>query len=139
MNALAGGQRKDRAAELPAAEARLRDLLAEAHGAIRDMDRLIREHRALMADTAHAAQDAAFRAGCEEINRFSAHFQRQMNDAAEELNQAVRGAREQVADAITPTKLVVDANGGVTIEFGGDLFDSAIPVANIDLPRSVPS
>lgn len=132
-----GARRKDRAAELPAAEGRLRELLAEAHGAIRDMERLLREHRALIADNGRAAADAAFRASSQEMSRFSAHFQRQMNEAAGELNTAVHAARNQIADAITPTKLVVDAQGGVQIEFGGDLFDAAVPVANVELPRTL--
>jgi ABC-type transporter Mla subunit MlaD len=132
------GRRKDRAAELPDAEARLRELLAEVHGATRDLDRLLREARGLINDNAKAAADAAFRASSEEMKRFSAHFQRQMNEAAIELNSAVSRAREQVINAITPTSLVVDDKSGlVRIEFSGELFDADVPVAPLPAPASM--
>jgi F0F1-type ATP synthase membrane subunit b/b' len=127
--------RRARAEQLPEAEARLRELLAEAHGAIQDLGRLLREFRAVSAGNAQAARDAAYTAGCEQITLLSSHLQEQMNQAATDLNDAVTRARHDVMEAITPTAIhIVDADeengqrGLVTIEFAGNLFDDKIEV-----------
>jgi F0F1-type ATP synthase membrane subunit b/b' len=127
--------RKDREPELPAAAEALRELLGQAHGAIRDLERLLREFRAAAADNAQAAREAAYAAGCEQITALSVHLQEQMNQAATDLNEAVSRARLDVAAAITPTSIhIVDADdesgtpGLVTIEFAGNLFDDKIEV-----------
>jgi hypothetical protein len=127
--------RRARAEQVPEAEERLRELLAEAHGAVQDLERLLRGFRAATADNAKAARDAAFEAGCEQINLFGAHLQQEMNQAATDLNEAVTRARHDIMAAITPTAIhIVDADeatgerGLVTIEFAGNLFDDMIEV-----------
>lgn len=133
------GRRKDRAGELDDTEARLRGLLTEAHGTVRDLDRLLREARNLVNDNAKAAADASFRSASEEMNRFSAHFQRQMNAAAQELNAAVSAARDQVIDAIAPEVVSIDPETGfIAVRFAGALFDAQVPVADLGPPKSVP-
>jgi acetate kinase len=127
--------RRARAEQVPEAEARLRELLAEAHGAIQDLDRLLRDFRAAVADNARAAREAAYAAGCEQITLLGAHLQEQMNKAATDLNERVTSARHDIAAAITPTAIhIEDADeeagirGLVTIEFAGNLFDDAVAV-----------
>ncbi|HEX4399651.1 MAG TPA: hypothetical protein VH136_18575 [Trebonia sp.] len=125
--------RRARAEQVPEAEAALRELLADAHGAIQDLTRLLKEVRAAIAAGAAAADKAAYDAADKQILAFQEHLQREANKASADLNEAVTRARLDVAAAITPTAIHVteavgDQPGLVSIDFAGHLFDDAVTV-----------
>lgn len=120
--------------ELPAQLAELRELIREGHGVTKDLRAAIKEAAALTRDMADACAKAAFDASSDEMNRWAAHVQQEMNDRARDLNRAVTAARDHIGRALLPKIASVDLSGDVpalTIQFEGNLFDADVP-----LPRT---
>lgn len=122
--------------ELPARLAELRELIREAHGATKDLRGAIREARdyangliSLVDAAADAARTAAFHAGEAQMAELGAHLQRQMNQAAADLNRAVDEARRHIVKQLTLTRLLQGEDGGIVAEFASNQFDAEVPVA----------
>lgn len=123
--------------ELPGQLAELRELIREAHGATKDLNRAIKEAREfadglvkLVDAAAESARRAAYDAGAEQMREFQAHIQAEMNRSAAKLNQAVIEARGHIGRALTPkVAMALDADpGALVVQFEGNLFDAEIPV-----------
>jgi len=106
----------------------LRELVREAHGAIRDLDRLLAEYRRVARDTAHDAQTRVFAAANAELGRFSAHLQREANALAKQLNTAILAAQRNITDSLAISEVFETADGKLGIKFAGGLFDDQVPV-----------
>jgi hypothetical protein len=125
--------------ELPGQLAQLRELVREAHGATKDLNRAIREAREYadnllkMVDAAaDASRRAAYDAGCSQLAEFQEHLQGEMNRSAAKLNQAVIDARAHICRALTPKLASLDlADNGepgvLMVQFEGNLFDADVP------------
>jgi F0F1-type ATP synthase membrane subunit b/b' len=120
--------------ELPRQLAELRELIPEAHAAVKDLTGVLREYRKIMADGVHAARDAAENAATEEMHRFAVHLQKEMNAAAADLNEAVNTARKAITQQLTPRAVTVDADGKVHFTFTGH-FDQDVPPETADRKR----
>jgi uncharacterized protein YukE len=121
-------------AELTELLGELRTLIREAHEATKDARAAIRECKALTRDMADACARAAFEASNDEMARWAAHVQREMNGRAAYLNRAVIAAREHIGRAMLPKigELLLDTDtdqpARLMIEFSGSLFDAGVPV-----------
>jgi hypothetical protein len=123
--------------ELPGQLAQLRELVREAHGATKDLNRAIREAKSYadnlvrMVDAAaEASRRAAYDAGCEQLAAFQEHLQGEMNRSAAKLNQAVIDARGHIGRALTPKVATYALDGdpaALVIQFEGNLFDADVP------------
>jgi hypothetical protein len=115
--------------ELGAQLAELRGLIREAHGATKDLRAAIREARALAADTARETERAARQAAVEEMKRFEAHVQAEMDRSAADLNRAVTAARDHVVKALRPKLAAMEVNDRdeitrLAVTFDANLFDA---------------
>jgi hypothetical protein len=111
----------DRASEIT----ELRELIREAHGAIKDMERLLRDFRQAGREGAEQGRTAAQEAAKAEMARFQEHIQGQMDEAARDLNRAVEAARMQVIKQLTVSELESGPDGkGLKVKFAGNLFDA---------------
>lgn len=107
--------------------AQLRELIREAHGAVKDLRAAIRDAKALAAVAADAAALAAHDAAAEEMQRGADHLQREMNQQATQLNRAVQAARRHiVAQLATAWLEPPDESGRFQIKFEVPLFDDQI-------------
>jgi hypothetical protein len=121
--------------ELPRQLAELRELIREAHGATKDLNRAIREAREYadnlvkMVDAAaDASRRAAFAAGAEQLAEYQAHIQAEMNRSAAELNKAIVAAREHIGRALRPKIASIDpGDATIVLQFEGALFDANVP------------
>jgi ABC-type transporter Mla subunit MlaD len=121
--------------ELPRQLGELRELIREAHGATKDLNRAIREARDFadnlvkMVDAAaDASRRAAWAAGAEQLAEYQAHIQGEMNRSAAELNKAIVAAREHIGRALRPKIASIEPEEGtLVIQFEGALFDADVP------------
>ena len=121
---------------LPGQLAELRELVREAHGATKDLNRAIKEARAfadglvqLVDAAADAARNAAHAAGVEQMREFEAHIQAEMNRNAANLNRSIQEARGHIARALRPKVVALDPESAtMAIQFEGNLFADDIPV-----------
>lgn len=118
---LSGGPADEAAAEL-------RELIREAHGATRDLARVLRECRELRAELANQARDAAAAAANAEIERFSRHLQNEMNRHAADLNAGVARAQNHIIKTLTLARAEPDPGGGLRFIFDGAPFDADVPL-----------
>jgi uncharacterized protein YukE len=118
-------------AELPAQLAELRELIRQAHGATKDLRAAIREARKMTDDMADACAKAAYEASNDEMARWAAHVQREMNTRAADLNRAVDAARRHIISQLTMTRLIPSGDG-LRVEFAGANFDDDVPAAEPD-------
>jgi hypothetical protein len=125
---------EERAARAEEAERRLREATAEAHGAIRDLDRMLREYRELAkatnAASAAAAAKAAGEAANAELISFAAEFQKMANDSAADLNASIEAARLAIMAALSVSELEpveIDGHTGLRVKWAGGLFDDKVP------------
>ena len=103
----------------------LRELIREAHGAIKDMERLLRDFRQAAREGAEQGRAAAQEAAKAEMDRFNEHLQGQMDAAAKDLNRAVEAARMHVVKQLTVSELESGPDGkGLRVKFAGNLFDA---------------
>jgi uncharacterized protein YukE len=128
-------------AELTELLGELRGLVREAHEAAKDARAAIRECKALTRDMADSCARAAFEASNDEMARWAAHVQREMNGRAADLNRAVVAARDHIGRALMPKigELLLDTDAAeparLVLEFEGSLFDADVPVPpEPDLP-----
>jgi uncharacterized protein YukE len=121
-------------AELTELLGELRGLVREAHEAAKDARAAIRECKALTRDMADACAKAAFEASNDEMARWAAHVQREMNARAADLNRAVIAARDHIGRAMLPKigELLLDSDAAeparLVVEFSAALFDAEVPV-----------
>lgn len=111
-----------------AAAAELRELIREAHGATRDLTRLLRECREMKAHLAHEAEAAANQAATDEINRFSRHLQQEMNRHAANLNASVDRAQRHIVKSLSNAKFVTTEDGELAIRFLHGKFNDDVPL-----------
>lgn len=109
----------------PVAEAgRLRELIRDAHAAVKDLRAAIRdtEHtRAQLAAEFHAA-------ATEEIERVANHMQAASNEHARDLNIAVEAARQEIAARLFDARIEYDeAAGNFRIVIPGARFIEDTP------------
>ena len=111
--------------ELPGLLIELRELIRQAHAAIKDGNQLLKELRAISAEGAERARTAAERAAVTEMQRFQAHIQAEMDRHASDLNRSVSAARLQVIKALTVKKIAERPDGkGLEVSFTGNLFNA---------------
>lgn len=109
---------KDEAAEL-------RELIREAHGAIKDLDRLLAQARQVIRDGAVQARDAAHRATEEELDSFAERWQAEADRHAVSLNEAVKAARLQILKQLMIAELEpMEGGHGLRVKWDGALFDA---------------
>lgn len=114
--------------ELAAQLLELRELIREAHAAIKDGRGLLKELRRESAGITEQARAAAQQAALEEMTRFQAHIQGEMDRTARDLNRAVEAARHQVVRQLTISSLEENPDGtGLRVKFAGNLFDAGGP------------
>lgn len=106
------------------AASELRELVREAHGAIKDMERLLRDIRQASRDGTEQARTAAQEAAKAEMTKFRDHIQAQMDDSARDLNRAVEAARLHVVKQLTITEVEQLPGSGSRVKFAGHLFDA---------------
>lgn len=102
----------------------LRELVREAHGAIKDMERLLRDIRQASREGTEQARTAAQEAAKAEMAKFQEHIQGQMDDAAADLNKAVDAARMHVVKQLTISEIEQIPGQGTRVKFAGNLFDA---------------
>jgi hypothetical protein len=103
----------------------LRELLAEAHGVIKDLRAGIREAR----DEAKNAAANAATAANEELARFGRHLQKELNRHTADLQTDVDRAQRNVIDQLTLAELErVPGTQTLKFRFGGHQFDANIPL-----------
>jgi hypothetical protein len=112
----------------------MRELIREAHGAIRDLDRLLADARQFareaMTGFRAAAAQAAGEAANAELISFAAEFQKMANDSAADLNRGVEAARLQIMEALAISELEpveIDGHTGLRVRWAGGLFDADVP------------
>ncbi len=113
-----------------AAAAELRELIREAHGATKDLARVLREIRQAIAGGAAQAAQAAQAAGNAELGRYSRHLQREMNQQSAELNAAIARAQQNIIDALVISHVEQDPDvpGRLRFTFRGAPFDENFPL-----------
>jgi hypothetical protein len=109
-----------------AAAAELRELIREAHGATKDLARVLREVRQVITGGAAQAAQAAQAASDEELRRYSRHLQKEMNRHAADLNAVVSRAQTHIIEALMISHLEADPDhpGRMRFMFKGRPFDS---------------
>lgn len=101
----------------------LRELVREAHGAMKDLERLLRQVREAARDGANQAREAAEEAAIAVMKEFERHIQREADIMAHDLNRAVQAARNQIIDQLTVDYAEPMPGGGTRVKFKGNLFD----------------
>lgn len=112
----------DRVAAL---NAELRETVREAHAALKDMERVLREYRANAATTMADIGEAAAQVAAAELRRYGEHLQSEMNAQAVNLNRAVDAARNHIVTQLTLAWLEPDpeVHGRLRFVFHGAPFD----------------
>jgi hypothetical protein len=114
----------------------LREATREAHGAVRDLDRLLGDYRKLTADVRLLIMGDAQEAANAELKRYGAHLQAEMNEKAADLNRAVDAAREHIVRALTVAELSITPEGRLAVHFKGGRFDADVDTDDVtDLDR----
>jgi hypothetical protein len=110
----------------PAAE--LRELVREAHGAIRDLDRLLADYRRILREGAEEARQAAFKAADAEIARFGSHLEDEARRVGETIQQSIGRARAHIMEHLMISTLETMPDGRIKISFatGGDDDDERV-------------
>lgn len=121
---------------LPGLLTELRELVREAHAAIKDLTPLIREHRRIAEDGARDLLARIEETVNAELRRVEAHLQAEQNTASAELNQAVGVAREHIVSCLTPDKVSIAPDGHVQFTFKGNFQEDAQPARNRRRHRS---
>lgn len=122
--------------DLPGQMIELRQLIVEAHSAIADMDRLLRQLRQQSADAAAQMRKDAERTANDLIAELVRHLQVQQNQASADLNRAVDRARVAVIDSLTMTRLQPDGKGGYKVQWARGRFDEAVPLPPVPPGRT---
>ena len=106
------------------ATAELRELIREAHAAIKDLTRVLREVRQAVRDGTAEARDTMAKAANDAIDEFTVHWQKQADQAAADLNRDLLAARAHLIKALTIKSMEgIPGERGIRVEFAGQLFD----------------
>lgn len=119
-------QTSEAKAETVAAE--LRDLIREAHEAIKDMTGLLREFRQIIATGEQRGRDACAESADAELRKWYEHVQAEMNRNAASLNKAVEAARDAVVQQLTVSYLEPTADGKLKLCWKAGKFDEQAEV-----------
>lgn len=111
-----------------AAAAELRELIREANGSIKELARLLRECRSVIASGAEQARTAAGEAGNQELNRYTRHLQAEMNRHTASLAEAVDKARSDVIRSLTLKSIRRGPDGNLQAIWAAGNFDADVPL-----------
>lgn len=110
---------------MAALNAELRETVREAHAALKDMERVLREYRENAATTMADIGEAAAQVAAAELRRYGEHLQAEMNAQAVNLNRAVDEARHHIVTQLTLAYIEPDpeVRGRLRFVFTGAPFD----------------
>ena len=112
--------------------AELRELVRDAHGAIKDLGRLLDEYRRIARDAANDARARAQQAAAAELADFAEHLQREANRMSAQLNRAVHEAQRNVVRQLEVADMGETKEGRLWVRFKGAPFDDQVPTSGID-------
>lgn len=115
------------------AAAELRELIREANGAVKDLRQVLREVRETIASGAQRPAEASAEAGNRELDRYSRHLQKVMNEQSAQLKRAVDDARNRVVKMLMISELRVDPGSGpgearLLVRWADGDFDPDVPL-----------
>ena len=97
----------------------LRELIAEANGAVKDLRQVLAEVRQASGRAVRDVEQVMSERGAEEMNALSRHLQKEMDRYATVLNHSVNRAREHIIKCLQVSRLEETADGQMRIYFDG--------------------
>lgn len=109
----------------------LRDVIREAHEAVKDLRAAIRTAQLMGPDLTKRFQEHADR----EIGELDNHLQTLINQQSTELNAAVKVARDAIINQLLITEMVLDPDTNrVSFHFPPFMFNDHEPLPHPDVP-----